>query len=301
MKIENIKKKFRKSLFFNEKLSKYSWFNLGGPAEIFFKPKKKEELIEFLKLHNKVNQKITVIGAGSNTLIRDKGIKGLTIKLGKAFAFHNLVDKNILEVGSATLDRNVSIFALENSLSGLEFLSCIPGSIGGAIIMNSGCYNEEISKILISFKTVNFSGEEKEFEKKDIKFFYRGSSLSKNEIIVSAKLQGIISTKESIIKKQKKFLEEKKLAQPTGVKTCGSTFKNPVNAKAWSLIKQSNCADLSYGDAKISKKHCNFFVNDGQATSTDIEKLIKAVQEKVLKEKGVKLDLEIKVIGDTTE
>ena len=301
MKIENIKKKFSQSLFFNEKLSKYSWFNLGGPAEIFFKPKKKEELIEFLKLHNKVNQKITVIGAGSNTLLRDKGIKGLTIKLGKAFAFHNLVDKNILEVGSATLDRNVSIFALENSLSGLEFLSCIPGSIGGAIIMNSGCYNEEISKILISFKTVNFSGEEKEFEKKDIKFFYRGSSLSKNEIIVSAKLQGIISTKESIIKKQKKFLEEKKLAQPTGVKTCGSTFKNPVNAKAWSLIKQSNCADLSYGDAKISKKHCNFFVNDGQATSTDIEKLIKAVQEKVLKEKGVKLDLEIKVIGDTTE
>ena len=299
--LKELKTKFPNDILLNEKLSKYSWFNLGGPAEVFFKPKNESELKKFLKICKNFNLKLTIIGAGSNTLIRDKGIKGATIKLGAPFSFCNLVNNEIIEAGAATLDRKVSSFALEKSLTGFEFLSCIPGSIGGAIIMNSGCYNEEISKILISIKTINHSGLEKIYHKEDLDFFYRGTSLPKDEIIISAKLKGSKFSKEKISEKQKNYLNKKKLAQPTGVKTCGSTFKNPENNKAWKLIKDSGCQNLNFGDAKISDKHCNFFINEGHASSSDIEKLIKTVQSKVLKEQGIKLDLEIKVIGDSID
>ena len=149
-------------------LSKFNWFNLGGPAELFCKPENKSEIIDLVKFAKTKNYKINILGAGSNTLIRDNGVRGLTIKLGSEFRKLDLIKKDTLEVGSSTLDRKVANFGLENSVSGFEFLSCIPGSIGGAVIMNSGCYGEDISKIFVSLKGINLDGDAVELKKSDI-------------------------------------------------------------------------------------------------------------------------------------
>ncbi len=296
----NFIKKFEGNLNQNVNLSSFSWFNLGGPAEYFYKAKDKKKLKSLLEEAKKNNLKTTIIGAGSNTLFRDNGVKGVVIKLSKNFSFMRIINKDILEVGAATLDRKVANFAKDNNLQNLEFLSCIPGSIGGAIVMNSGCYDYDISKILISIKAIDkkkFS--EIEINKEDIKFLYRGTNLPDDLIIISAKLKGKIGKKDEIEKKQIDLIERKKLSQPSQIKTCGSTFKN-INdkKKAWELIKEANCNNLKVGDAMISQKHCNFFVNDGNAKSSDIEDLIKKVKKKVFEKTGVNLELELKIIGE---
>ncbi len=164
-----VKKKFDKNILNNIKLSNYSWFNLGGPAEYFFRPDDKKQLIEFCEENKKNKIKITILGAGSNTLIRDNGVKGVVIKLGRSFSDIRLIDEEIIEVGAAALDKKVSNFALENGIGDLEFLSCIPGSIGGAIVMNSGCYGDDISKVLVSINTINIlNGEENEIKRDEI-------------------------------------------------------------------------------------------------------------------------------------
>jgi len=292
--------KFNKNIFYNAELSNYSWFNLGGPAEILFKPENKKQLMDFFKENQKNKFKITILGAGSNTLIRDRGIKGVVIKLGSNFSYLKLIDENIIEVGAATLDRKIANFAKENGLSDLEFLSCIPGSIGGSVIMNSGCYDYDISKVLISVNVIDINKcLEKEIKVEDIDFFYRGTDLSNDLIITSVKLKGIPKKKDEIEKRQIQFLERKKLSQPSQVKTCGSTFKNISNEKkAWKIIKESGCEEFKEGDAEISKKHCNFFVNNGKAKSSDIEKLINKVKKTVNEKSGINLELEIKIIGD---
>ena len=296
---QELNKKFSNNIFNNKKLSNYSWFNLGGPAEYLFKPENKKQLIDFFKENKKNNLKITILGAGSNTLIRDNGIKGVVIKLGSTFSDIKLIGKNRIEAGAAILDRKVANFAKENELSGLEFLSCIPGSIGGAIIMNSGCYGHEISNNLVSISAIDIKKcEEIEIKRKDVKFFYRGTDLPKDIIITSVKLEGKISSRSKIEKKQKEMIEKKKLSQPSQIKTCGSTFKNLRDKKAWELIKQTGSNQFKEGDAIISEKHNNFFVNNGNAKSADIEKLIKRVQKSVNEKTGVNLELEIKIIGE---
>ena len=293
-------KRFGESLSLKVKLSNYSWFNLGGNAEFFFKPKDKTELLEFLKEVKKNDIKTTFLGAGSNTLFRDNGFKGAVIKLGKTFSFTRLIGKDVIEVGAGTLDRKVADFAKENNLTNLEFLSCIPGSIGGAIIMNSGCYDYDISQILISIRAVDKKNcKEIELKKKDINFVYRGNNLSKDLIIISAKLKGSLDKKEKIEKKQSDLVQRKKLSQPSQIKTCGSTFKNiSKEKKAWMLIKESGCENYEEGDAVISKKHCNFFINKGKAKSSDIENLIKKVKSKVYEKTKINLELEIKIVGE---
>ena len=293
-------KRFGESLSQKVKLSNYSWFNLGGNAEFFFKPKDKTELLEFFKEAKKNDIKTTFLGAGSNTLFRDNGVKGAVIKLGKNFSFTRLIGKDIIEVGAGTLDRKVADFAKENNLTNLEFLSCIPGSIGGAIIMNSGCYDYDISQILISIRAVDKKNcKEIELKKKDINFVYRGNNLSKDLIIISAKLKGSLDEKEKIEKKQSDLVQRKKLSQPSQIKTCGSTFKNiSKEKKAWMLIKESGCENYEEGDAVISKKHCNFFINKGKAKSLDIENLIKKVKNKVYEKTKINLELEIKIVGE---
>ena len=293
-----LQKKFGKNLIINENLSKYSWFNLGGPADIFFRPENKNQLINFLTEIKDNNYKVHILGAGSNTLIRDSGVKGVVIKLSSKFADIKLLAKDTIEVGASMLDRKVSDFAKNNDISGMEFLSCIPGSIGGAIIMNSGCYGSDISKILVSIKVIDNNGKEKEIKNDQIKFFYRGSNLSKNFIILSAILKGNISSKKIIEKRQNEYIEKKKESQPSQIKTAGSTFKNDDKKKAWMLIKESGCDKFYEGDAKISEKHCNFFVNSGKAKASDIEKLINKVKKEVKIKTGVDLELEIKIIGD---
>ena len=291
-------KKFGKNISIKENLSKYSWFNLGGPADIFFRPENKDQLTKFLKIIRENNYNINILGAGSNTLIRDTGVKGAVIKLGSKFSSIKLLEKDKIEVGSATLDRKVSDFAQDNNISELEFLSCIPGSIGGAVIMNSGCYGSDISKILSSIKVIDEKGIEKEVKKDEIKFYYRGTDLPKNYIILSAILKGSISSKEIIERRQKELIKKKKESQPSQIKTGGSTFKNNNDKKAWMLIKEAGCDNLSVGDAIISEKHCNFFVNKGKAKSSDIEALINKVRKEVLVKTGVSLELEIKIIGN---
>ena len=295
---KQLKKQFGKNLILNENLSKYNWFNLGGPADIFFRPENKDQLIDFLKKIKKSNVNVNVIGAGSNTLIRDLGIKGVVIKLGSKFSQIKLISENIIEVGAAALDRKVSDFAKENLISGMEFLSCIPGSVGGAVIMNSGCYGSEISQILLSIKILDRNGEEKELQRDEINFFYRGSNISDEYLILSAKLKGVLSSKKLISKKQEEFIKRKKESQPSRIKTGGSTFKNHKEKKAWELIKESGCDNLSIGDAKISEKHSNFFVNIGNAKTSDVEQLINKVKKEVHKKTGINLELEIKIIGD---
>ena len=295
--IEEIKNKISGKIYFDESLSKYSWFNLGGPAKVIFKPKNLNELSVFLK-NIKGFDKIKVLGVGSNTLIRDGGFDGIIIKLGKSFSHLSLFDQNTLIAGASAFDKNVSNFALENSLTGFEFLSCIPGAIGGGIRMNSGCYGEDISKILVSIQVMDLHGKIKIIQSSNVKFFYRGCNLEDNLIFVSATFRGKKDKKINIQKKINNLIEQKNKDQPYKIKTCGSTFKNPENNKAWKLIKNSGCAGMCIGDARISEKHCNFFINKGNAKSEDLENLIYQVRRKVLDKTGINLELELQIIGE---
>jgi len=295
--VKEIEKNFSSKILFDENLSKYSWFNLGGPAKIVFKPKNLNELSFFLKTTSRLG-KIKVLGAGSNTLIRDGGFNGIIIKLGKSFSHISLFDKNTVIAGSSTLDKNLSNFGLENSLSGFEFLSCIPGTIGGGIRMNSGCYGEDISKILVSVQVMDLEGKIKVIYSSNINFSYRGCNLDDGLIFISATFRGKIDNKINIQKKTNNLIERKKKDQPSKIKTCGSTFKNHEKFKAWKLIKDSGCAGMKIGDAHISEKHCNFFVNKGHAKSSDLEKLIHKVKKTVLDKTGIDLELELQIIGE---
>jgi len=233
-------------------------------------------------------------------LFRDNGVKGAVIKLGKEFSYIKIIEKDILEVGAATLDRKLANFAKDNNIGNFEFLSCIPGSIGGAITMNSGCYDNEISKVLLSIKALDKSTlTEIEIKKDDINFSYRGTDLKDDLIIISARFKCNINKKSFIEKKQSEYIRNKKKTQPSQIKTCGSTFKNiSRDKKAWMLIKEAGCNKLKVGDAIISEKHCNFFVNNGNAKSSDIEDLINKVKKRVYEKTGVNLELEIKIIGE---
>ena len=296
--IESIKEEISGKITFNENLSKLSWFNLGGPAQVLFRPKNLKELSIFLKKINGFGN-IKIIGAGSNTLIRDGGLDGVIIKLSKAFSHLSMLNPHTIIAGASAIDKNVSKFASQNSLTGFEFLSCIPGSIGGAVKMNTGCYGENISNILISVQAMDHTGYIKIINAADIRFYYRGSDLSNDLIFISATFKGKKEKKENIEKKINMFLKKKANTQPLKVKTCGSTFKNPKNKKAWKLIQESGCIGMKIGDAQISDKHCNFFINNGKAKSEDLEKLILQVKDKVFKKTGVKLELEVQIIGKT--
>ena len=295
--VQEIEGKITGKILFNESLSKLSWFNIGGPAKVLFKPKSLKDLSIFLKTL-KGKYKIKVLGAGSNTLIRDGGFDGVIIKFDKSFSHLSLFDSNTIIAGASTLDKNLSEFALQNSISGFEFLSCIPGTIGGAIKMNSGCYGENISKILVSVQTIDLNGNIRIFQSSDIKFYYRDTNLDNNLIFISATFKGKKDNKLNIKKKIENLVEIKRKTQPSKIKTCGSTFKNPENEKAWKLIKNSDCAGLKVGEVSISKDHCNFFINNKHATSQDLEELIHQVKQKVFNKSGINLELEIQIIGD---
>ena len=295
--ITNVKNKISGKISFNENLSKLSWFNLGGPAKVLFRPKSLQELSLFLK-EIKGIKKIKVLGIGSNTLIRDGGFDGIIIKFGNSFSHLSLFNSNTIIAGASALDKNVSNFALKNSISGFEFMSCIPGTVGGAVRMNSGCYGNDISKILISVQAMDFDGNVKAIQSSDIKFYYRGSSLDNNLIIISATFKGKKDNNLNVQQKINSFMKEKKNTQPSKIKTCGSTFKNPENQKAWKLIEDSGCEGMTVGAAQISEKHCYFFVNKGNAKSRDLEQLINQVKSKVLEKTGINLELELQIIGE---
>ena len=298
--LQKISEKFPGTIYFDKNMKNLNWFNSGGPARFFFAPNTLEELVLFLKKFS--NQlPIKVLGVGSNTLIRDGGYNGVIIKLGKNFSHISKLDENTIIAGTPVLDKRLSRFALDNSIGGLEFLSCIPGSIGGAIRMNSGCYGYDISQSIASIQIVDFNGVIKSIQAENIKFSYRSSDLSNDLIFLSATFKGKYQDKKKIKETIEKLSKDKKNTQPSKIKTCGSTFKNPTGQtkkRAWELIKESKCNDIKIGDALISEKHCNFFVNSGSATSNDMESLINLVKEKVLQVTGIKLELELQIIGE---
>ena len=289
---------FGSNVFFDYDLKKKNWFNIGGKSKVFFKADNLKELINFLKKLNK-KEKIFILGAGSNTLISDNLFDGVVIKLSKNFNNISLLGEDIIIAGSAVSDKTLSEFAIENELSGFEFLSCIPGTVGGGIKMNAGCFGREFKDILISIQAIDSLGNVKTIPSKDIKFEYRKNNLPDDLIFLSASFKGKKAKSVEIINKTKELKSKKDKSQPTRIKTSGSTFKNPISQtkkKVWELIKESVPLDQKFGDACISEKHCNFFVNKGNASFKDMSKLINFVSKKVLEKTGIKLEKEIKIL-----
>ncbi len=301
MKIDKIKKlfsNFDENIFFEHDLKKKNWFNIGGKSKVFFKADHLNQLINFLKILNN-QERIFILGAGSNILITDNIFDGVVIKLGKNFSQITLHSDDIIIAGSAVLDKSLSNFALENHLSGFEFLSCIPGTIGGGISMNAGCFGKEFKDILISVQAIDKLGRVISIPAKEIKFEYRKNNIPEDYIFLSASFKGIKSERNKIETVTNELKLKKEKNQPTKVKTSGSTFKNPISQstkKVWQLIQESVPLNQSFGDACISEKHCNFFVNKGNAKFQDMKKLIDFVSEKVLKKTGIRLEKEIKIL-----
>ena len=289
---------FNENIKFDYNLKKKNWFNIGGKTKIYYKAKNLKDLIRFLKII-KNEQKFFILGGGSNTLISDKTFDGVVIKLSNDFNNISFLSEDIIIAGSAVSDKLLSEFAMENSLGGFEFLSCIPGTVGGGIKMNAGCFDREFKDILISVQAINKSGQVITIPAKEINFKYRDSGLSNGFIFLSASFRGFKKDKELIRDEIISLKEKKEIAQPTKIKTSGSTFKNPLDQsdkKVWQLIKESVPLEKSFGDACISEKHCNFFVNKGNARFEDMKKLIEYVSESVLKKTGIKLETEIKIL-----
>ncbi len=301
MKIDKLKQllnPFEENLDFEHDLKKKNWFNIGGKSKVFFKPQSLKDLVEFLKIINN-QEKIFILGAGSNILIPDGIFDGVVIKLGKNFGNISKHSENLIIAGSSASDKALSEFAMENSISGLEFLSCIPGSVGGGIKMNAGCFDKEFKDILVSVQAIDKKGNMITIPKKNINFEYRKSNLSDDLVFLSATFKGQVGKFESIKKKMLDLKDRKEKTQPTKIKTSGSTFKNPIdqtNKKVWEIIKDSVPLDVNFGDACISEKHCNFFINKGNATYKDMKNLIEFVSESVMKKTGIRLEKEIKIL-----
>ncbi len=296
--LKNLLKEFGDNVKFEQDLKKKNWFNIGGKSKVFYKAEDLKDLVNFLKKLNN-EEKIFILGAGSNTLISDNLFDGVVIKLSKNFNNISLLKEDIIIAGSAVLDKTLSNFAMNNNLSGFEFLSGIPGSIGGGIRMNAGCFGKEFKDILISVQAIDKVGNVITIPAKDIKFEYRKNNLPDNLIFLSASFKGVKGKAEKINDEMIRLKIEKEKNQPTRIKTSGSTFKNPISQtekKVWELIRDSVPLDKRFGDACISEKHCNFFVNKGNASFNDMLNLINFVTKNVLEKTGISLEKEIKIL-----
>jgi len=277
-------------------LNKNSWFGIGGYANIFFQPNNKKELILFLK--NIKFKNFISLGSGSNILFRDCDFDGVVIKLGKEFCKIEEINSQIV-AGAGALKSKVSEFAKNNEYSDFEFLSSIPGTIGGGVSMNAGCFGSDMSDIVSQISVIDLSGEEKIITLDNIGFDYRKSELPDSYIIIEVLFKKTKKIQSTVIENKINLFKKKKNEnQPTGIRTGGSTFKNPISSSkaAWELIKENGCDKLSYGNAKFSSHHCNFIDNSNLALSSDIEKLITETQKKIKKNSGIDLELEIKII-----
>ena len=296
--LENIDFKDKSSLKFDHDLSRLNWFNIGGKSKIFLLANSLNDLSKFIKKYNN-RGKIFILGGGSNILFNDNIYDGAIIKLGRSFNNISKLNENLIISGSSCLDRKLSDFAMENSIEGFEFLSCIPGSVGGGIKMNAGCYGREFKDIIVSVQALDLKGKVRTIPSSEINFKYRTSNLPNDLIFLSGTFKGNLSEKEIIKKKIEEIKNKKELSQPIRVKTSGSTFKNPIEQskkKVWELIRESvdiNETNKLFGDARVSEKHCNFLINKEKATSKDMKNLINFIKESVYKKTGVNLELEI--------
>ncbi len=286
----------RGRLEINYALADLTWFRVGGPAEILFTPHDETDLSDFLK-HTPEHIPVTVIGVGSNLLVRDGGVPGIVIRLGRAFMNVEVEPEHCIRAGTAALDVHVARVAADNSIDALTFLRGIPGSIGGALRMNGGAYGGETKDILIEARAVSRKGEVKVFSNADMKYTYRHCSAPEDLIFTSALFQGRSGNRSEIVAAMDKITASREATQPIKSKTGGSTFKNPPGLKSWQLIAAAGLRGFAVGPAKVSHQHCNFLINEGGATAAQIEELGETVRRRVMETAGVELQWEIKRIG----
>jgi UDP-N-acetylmuramate dehydrogenase len=283
---------------FDYPLAKTTWFQVGGNADILVKPSDINDLCHFIKNKPK-NLDYFALGVCSNMIIRDGGVADAVIKLGRNFTNIELIENDIIVAGASALDVNVAKFASNHEISGLEFLVGIPGTIGGAIAMNAGAYGDEIKDILIKAEAVNSKGEIVTINNSEFNFSYRKNNYNGKLIYTKVWLQGKKDDYSEISKKMEEISSSRESTQPIRSRTGGSTFKNPDNSnkKAWQLIDEAGCRGLKIGGAQVSEKHCNFLINTGDATASDLEHLGEEVRKRVYENSSIKLEWEIKRIG----
>jgi UDP-N-acetylmuramate dehydrogenase len=298
-KLKLLLPKVRGRYLFDVPLAPTTWFRVGGPAQVTFKPADIQDLCFFLKNRPK-NLPLYVIGVGSNLLIRDEGIEGVVIRLGQGFT-NVYVEKNRIDVGAAVLDRNVASLMCDAGISGFEFLCGIPGTIGGALRMNAGAYGSDISQILVYAFVVDPQGKCYRLSPEALGLKYRHCDLPKDWIFVGAQFRGDEGNAKEIQDKITSLLAQREFTQPVKSRTGGSTFANPEGpTKAWELIERAGCRGLKRGGAMMSELHCNFMINTGTATAADLETLGEEVKQRVLAKTGVELRWEIERMGTAT-
>lgn len=281
----------------NQLLSEITWFRVGGPAQLFFQPKDEEDLQYFLK-HLPNGIKITVIGLGSNLLIRDGGLDGVVIRLSaKGFGSTEVLDDYKIRVGTALPDVKVATAAADAGIDGLTFYRGIPGGIGGALYMNAGCYGTETKDRMVELRGVNRDGEIVTLTNADMGYKYRKNNGPRGIIFTSAVYQGFAGDPEDIKSRMKEITERRETSQPTRSRTGGSTFKNPEGHSSWKLVDAAGGRGLQVGNAQVSELHCNFLLNLGDATAHDIETLGETVRNKVRENSGIELKWEIRRMG----
>jgi UDP-N-acetylmuramate dehydrogenase len=287
--------KVRGRLTADAPLAQVTWFRVGGPAEVMFRPADIDDLSAFLAA-KPADVPVTVIGVASNLLVRDGGLKGVVIRLGRGFVEIETQD-NIVTAGSGALDFNVALTARDAGIAGLEFLSGIPGTIGGGLRMNAGAYGSEFKDVLESATALDSKGGRHELSLADLHLTYRHSGVPTDWIFVAARFKGSAGDKLAIARRMTDIQEAREQSQPIRAKTGGSTFANPPGHKAWQLVDQAGCRGIRRGGAMISDKHANFLINTGDATAADIEGLGEEVRARVLAKTGITLEWEIKRVG----
>jgi UDP-N-acetylmuramate dehydrogenase len=280
----------------NMPLAELTWFRAGGPAEVLFTPADEADLAAFLKAAPP-DIPVCVIGVGSNLLVRDGGVPGVVIRLGRGFAQIALEADHRIRAGAAALDVRVARFAQEHGISGLTFLRGIPGTIGGALRMNGGAYGGETRDVLVAARAVDRSGTISVLANADMNYSYRHCGVPEEVIFTEALLQGAPGDPAEIAAAMEKITESRELTQPVKSRTGGSTFKNPPGQKSWQLIDAAGMRGFAVGPARVSEMHCNFLINEGGATASQIEELGETVRRRVKEKTGISLEWEIKRIG----
>ena len=292
MKLPIVRGKYKE----NYKLAHLTWFKVGGAADVLYKPVDEDDIANFLK-QNGGKLPVTVIGAGSNIIIRDRGVEGVVIKLGSGFTEIEILPEGDLLVGAACLNFNLAKFTQANGIKGFEFLVGIPGTVGGGVAMNAGSYGSEFKDIVKSVYALDKMGAQMQIPLKDIGFDYRKNSLPTNLIYTKVVFRADRGDPDEIKLKMQDINKKRAETQPITEKTSGSTFANPEGKRAWELIDQAGLRGMRIGDAVISEKHCNFMINQGNANASDMEQLGEFVKNKVKDHSGIELKWEIKRIG----
>ncbi len=284
----------------NAPLADLTWFRVGGPAEVLFTPADEDDLALMLKA-TPADVPVYVIGVGSNLLVRDGGVPGMVIRLGKGFGETTLEPGHRIRTGTAVPDVRVARFALDHSIGELTFLRGIPGTIGGALRMNGGAYGRETKDVLLEARAVDRRGSLHVLSNADMQYTYRHCGAPEDFIFTQALLQGAAGEKDEIARAMNEVTERREATQPIKSRTGGSTFKNPPGHKSWQLIDQAGLRGFAIGPAKVSELHCNFLINEGGATAAQIEELGETIRQRVKTTSGIELDWEIKRIGIPAE